>query len=320
MCRFEAGTRLEYMRYQLEFLGSIAVRHTCNGACSVLLRRHNAFVEEDLIGGLRFDLIDLPEKTFWEKLPFGVRMAVGACGPLLAIAAIGTGVATVAASLETKPHQTTAKNVAPHSDVEPTGNAIGGYATGDVKDAESARPVPAQVTAKGGFKAETRPRLNNSTTEGATSRDSSVASQVAESPLAVRANARPVRPHPATTVSAPPVITTHEESEVQQIPYTTRFVHDPGLVRGVQLVQFAGVVGERSLRYLVTLTNGRQTGRRLLSSTVTRQPQQRVVVLGDQSSDRDDDRGFGTGSDWGPGIWQGRHKGDEYRLSDVKRS
>jgi hypothetical protein len=46
-------------------------------------------------------------------------------------------------------------------------------------------------------------------------------------------------------------------------------------------VQTPGVAGEQTLRYLVTLTNGKQTARRLLGSTVTRQPQPEVVAVGD---------------------------------------
>jgi hypothetical protein len=81
---------------------------------------------------------------------------------------------------------------------------------------------------------------------------------------------------------AAPLITTRTEVETREIPYATSTVRDPSLPRGIRQVVTPGVAGEETLRYLVTLTNGRPTGRKLLDSTVTRAPQQEVVAVGDQ--------------------------------------
>jgi hypothetical protein len=88
-------------------------------------------------------------------------------------------------------------------------------------------------------------------------------------------------------VAAPPsaqsVITTRTETETREVPFGTRTVRDLGLPSGSQQVRTPGVAGEETLRYLVTLTDGKQTDRRLVDSTVTRPPQQEVIAVGDRS-------------------------------------
>jgi hypothetical protein len=101
------------------------------------------------------------------------------------------------------------------------------------------------------------------------------------------------------TVKQQPAITTRTDTETREIPFTTRLVRDPTMPRGTRLVQTPGVAGEQTLRYLVTLTGGQQTDRRLLGSTVTRPPQPQIVAIGDAS-----DQGFGLGPG-GSGHWQG---------------
>jgi hypothetical protein len=87
---------------------------------------------------------------------------------------------------------------------------------------------------------------------------------------------------PVAKPAAParPVITTRTETEKRAIPFRTRLVRDPALPRGHKRVQTEGAPGEQVLQYAVTLTDGRPTDRRLVGSTVTRQPQHRVVAFG----------------------------------------
>jgi hypothetical protein len=87
----------------------------------------------------------------------------------------------------------------------------------------------------------------------------------------------PAAPPPA---SAEPVRTTRTEVETREIPYETKLVRDPTLPRGATKVESPGVKGVETLRYLVTLTDGRPTGRTLIDAVVTRQPRHRVVALG----------------------------------------
>ena len=96
------------------------------------------------------------------------------------------------------------------------------------------------------------------------------------------AQAAPTSPAVAQPATPPaePVVTTRTESERRAIPFRTRLMRDPALPRGRQRVQAEGVPGEEILRYVVTLTDGRPTQRRLIGSAVTRQPQDRVVAFG----------------------------------------
>lgn len=73
---------------------------------------------------------------------------------------------------------------------------------------------------------------------------------------------------------------TRTEVETREIPYETRLVRDPALPSGARKVESPGVPGVETLRYLVTLTDGRPTDRKLIDAVVTRQPQHRVVALG----------------------------------------
>jgi hypothetical protein len=70
--------------------------------------------------------------------------------------------------------------------------------------------------------------------------------------------------------------------------------------RGERRVETEGINGEEMLRWLVTFAGGRQTERRLIDSTVTRQPQHRVIVFGSQGM------GPGRGPGRGHGHWPGR--------------
>ncbi|GAA4930834.1 hypothetical protein GCM10025331_13670 [Actinoplanes utahensis] len=80
--------------------------------------------------------------------------------------------------------------------------------------------------------------------------------------------------------AAAPVVTTRTDVETRPIPFHTQVVRDASLPRGTRRVQVDGMPGEQTTRYLVTLTDGRQTARRLLGSDVTKPPQHRVVALG----------------------------------------
>jgi hypothetical protein len=91
--------------------------------------------------------------------------------------------------------------------------------------------------------------------------------------------AAPAAP-PAAGVPAGPQIRTEQVSETEAIPFRTTLVRDPSLPRGSREIETPGVPGERLLRYEVTYTGNRETSRRLLDSTVTREPQDRVVAFG----------------------------------------
>jgi G5 domain len=135
------------------------------------------------------------------------------------------------------------------------------------------------------------------------------AAPTTDAPAAAAAD-RPAPP-PAATPAA--TVTTRIVTETREIPYRTRLVRDPSLPRGRKREQSPGVPGQETLRYQVTYVGGRQTGRRLLDATVTRQPQDRVVAIGVRRA--------GPGTPWcgdeaGPCIPTGR-SGQCERLEDL---
>jgi hypothetical protein len=85
----------------------------------------------------------------------------------------------------------------------------------------------------------------------------------------------------ATTKQATaPMTTTSTVTETRPIPYRTRLVRDPTMPRGSRRVQTPGIAGEQTLRWLVTRTDGKETGRQLIDTTVTREPQHQVIAFG----------------------------------------
>lgn len=64
------------------------------------------------------------------------------------------------------------------------------------------------------------------------------------------------------------------------IRYATRIVQDGRLFRGMVKVRTPGIAGSRTLTYLVTMVDGREVGRRLIASVVTRAPVTKVIVVG----------------------------------------
>ncbi|WP_229075659.1 G5 domain-containing protein [Actinoplanes sp. DH11] len=88
--------------------------------------------------------------------------------------------------------------------------------------------------------------------------------------------------------AAEPVVTTRTDVETRVIPFDTQVVRDPSLPRGTRMIESPGAFGEETLRYVVTITDGQPTGRRLVGSEVTREPEARVVVFGARrKSDQD---------------------------------
>ena len=271
-------------------------------------------MEKYLISSLRFDVPDEPEVSRWARLPSGVRTTVGICVPLLVLGGIVAGAATMTAPTP-KPQFIAAESGAPAvaalTDAPAvaalTDDPAAGAPTGDTAGAgaaagEPARSVPAPPTAKAPVVKRVRPRPDPAT-RLATSHRPAQPSPVAEIPAATRAAAARPKTVPAAVMPVKPVTTTQAQTDVRRIAFSTRFVHDPALPLGVQRVRSSGAAGERTLRYVVTLTNGHQTGRRLLSSTVTRNPRQRIVALGQKRRDHVDVQ-------W-PGTWPGQPDSDE---------
>ena len=77
-----------------------------------------------------------------------------------------------------------------------------------------------------------------------------------------------------------PVVTKRTVKQTTSIPYGTREVDDDSLAEGKTKVRVKGVNGVRTITYEITLTDGRETGRKQVSSVVTKKPVTKVVAVG----------------------------------------
>jgi resuscitation-promoting factor RpfB len=77
-----------------------------------------------------------------------------------------------------------------------------------------------------------------------------------------------------------PTVTTQTETEVQSIPFATSTVQSPALAKGTTKVTTAGVNGSETLTYQVTDTNGQQTSKQLINTSVTLQPVTQITSVG----------------------------------------
>jgi hypothetical protein len=87
---------------------------------------------------------------------------------------------------------------------------------------------------------------------------------------------------PAATTQ-PPDVQKHTVRENQKIAFKSRTVKDSSMAKGTREVRVRGVAGVRTRTYEVTVTDGVQTGKRLVSSKVTRRPVTKVTAVGTRS-------------------------------------
>ncbi len=85
---------------------------------------------------------------------------------------------------------------------------------------------------------------------------------------------------PTPPPSPTPSVEKRTETTTQTIPYGKRVVYDAALAAGTRQVRVKGVPGIKTLTYEITLTDGVQTGKRLVSETVTRKPVTEVTAIG----------------------------------------
>ncbi|MEV4704065.1 G5 domain-containing protein [Actinoplanes sp. NPDC049316] len=217
----------------------------------------------------------MPRKSFWARLPFGVRMTTAGLGVLALIAGTAGGVVALTGDERADAVRAVDQAVA----VAPLESAAPTRAPSQPPVASSA-PVRGHAEAPAITEDRSAPGEADRTATRAPRRTSTVA----------ETNRVPVRVAATGTVPVP-VVRTARVSETQTIPFRTMLVRDPSLPRGSKRVQKRGVPGERVLHYEVTYTGSKETARRLLDSTVTREPQHRVIAFGNRrSGDRHHDK------------------------------
>lgn len=83
------------------------------------------------------------------------------------------------------------------------------------------------------------------------------------------------------TDPAPTLVTTIREEVVKEaVPFATSSVDDASMAQGTTAVSTAGIPGEKTLTYRVTLVDGVETQRELISEVVTIQPVTEVTSVG----------------------------------------
>jgi hypothetical protein len=92
--------------------------------------------------------------------------------------------------------------------------------------------------------------------------------------------AKPSKPAPKGTTSAPVKVVRRLVVESRRIPFKKVSAEDPDLPAGERVVRVRGARGTKRLTFEVTLTNGVQTGKRLLRETVVREPVDQVTAVG----------------------------------------
>ncbi|MET8906657.1 G5 domain-containing protein [Micromonospora sp. NPDC004551] len=89
----------------------------------------------------------------------------------------------------------------------------------------------------------------------------------------------------STTEAAPsespsPQVETRIVTTTEKIAYSTRTVKDSSLAEGTKKIRTRGAAGVRTLTYQVTVTDGVQTGKKLVRSVVTKAPVTQVIAVG----------------------------------------
>ena len=200
----------------------------------------------------------MPPKSWWARLPFALRMATGATA-LLALT--GVSAAGVVALLADEP---------------PTADTAGALVS------SAPRPAPVVPPALPDKRRTAGPQTTADRNSGKADRTR------ARAPRAVKTRTDRA-PAPVATSPAParelPAVTARTVIQLRSIPYGLRLVADPELPPGRTEIRSDGAPGRQRARYLVTYADGKETGRRLLDATVTREPQDRVVALGTDGSD-----------------------------------
>jgi len=213
----------------------------------------------------------MPRKSFWARLPFGVRMTTLGLGVLTLVAGMAGGVAAVTRD-------------EPAAAVRAAGQEAVAAAPLDVAVPTVVPPQPSAASSApmtGHAEAEV-PALADDRSEPDEA-DRTATRTPRRTAVVAEADRKPVRVAATGAVPAP-VVRTVRVSETQTIPFRTKLVRDPSLPRGSKRVQTRGVPGERVLRYEVTYTGTKETARRLIDSTVTREPQHRVIAFGNRRS------------------------------------
>lgn len=93
-------------------------------------------------------------------------------------------------------------------------------------------------------------------------------------------NSTPASNKSSSQIQSQPTVTTKTETETQTIPYDSTTVNNSSMDKGTTKITTAGVNDSKTLTYKVTYTDGKQTVKQLINTTVTAQPVTQVTAIG----------------------------------------
>ncbi len=102
-------------------------------------------------------------------------------------------------------------------------------------------------------------------------------------------------PTGSPAASPSPSVVTRTVTETEKIKFKSRRVNDGDLPKGEREKRTSGADGVRTKTYEVTVVDGRETGRKLLRSEVTRKPVTEVIAIGTYVEPQEDTGGCAPG-------------------------
>lgn len=223
----------------------------------------------------------MPRKSFWARLPFAVRMSTAGLGVLALVAGTAGGVAALTGADPARPVTAVKQEAVVAAPLEVPALPSAAPGEGSVGNAADVDMIPVDENRSGPGEADRTATRGPRHTEA----------PVAPAPPATK----PTAAAAADPSAAGPAVRIEQVSETQTIPFRTMLVRDPSLPPGSKRVQTRGVPGERVLHYEVTYTGTKETSRRLIDSTVTREPTHRVIAFGNRRGDGGHDHHGGPG-------------------------
>jgi hypothetical protein len=100
-----------------------------------------------------------------------------------------------------------------------------------------------------------------------------------------------VPPSPSASPAPSRSVVKRTVTETERIKFPSRRVKDSDLPKGEKEKRTAGVDGVRTETWTVTEVDGRETGRKLLKSEVTRKPVTEVIAIGTYTEPEEDNGG-----------------------------
>jgi hypothetical protein len=255
---------------------------------------HNALVANQTNSGVWEGIPRALDKSRWARLPFWTRMTIGAASIL--VPPLGAGIAA-AVLVHDRDVSTPARPVAGASASavpDPPGGTPHGVRAPDANTGLGVQPPPSTAAPR------STPRPGR-TGRQQSARDTTEP-RADDSPPGPRDTGTPATSKPSTGGPAigGPVITKRQVIEEREIPYRTRIVRDRSLAPGEHQLWTPGENGIRTLRYEVTTVDGRQIGKRLVDSTLTKRSVTRIIGVGGRPEPGDptcvpDVNGYGCG-------------------------